>query len=476
MSPVYAHPVRGSAPSSAAFLAVLALTIFLITVIWLRLPYVNGPTYWQWPWLSGNIWRTLGFLCWPLACFLPAWLLLARWDSRWTSWRTFTLLTMLALAQFGFQIAAMFGDYRGLDMISHIVTSADATSYYSDACAIGEDLRSWLSHFHLVRFAEMAPHTQTKPAGPVIFYWAFVRLFGPDVGGVVAGYFVGALTSLGVFVVWLFAWLWTRDPRRRVWCAALYAMLPGLALWLPEFDQWYPIATMLMGLTWMRALREHREAGAWGGTRYALWLGVVLFAFTLMTYVILTMGAWMSLVAFYHLLTAHRHSQALGRITAVIAVGLATWFGLHVLFAWTTGYHPILSFLRALDNEQYFLIFVKRPGGWYVLFDMWDFAISSGMAPLGLAAWELYWGWRGLRESSMNFWLTGMSWATLGIIGFVGLMPGEAARVWLFLQPLLIVPAGLTLSRLGLNRQALLIGAMWLSIAVIKSRMLFIAA
>ncbi len=62
----------------------------------------------------------------------------------------------------------------------------------------------------------------------------------------------------------------------------------------------------------------------------------------------------------------------------------------------------------------------------------------------------------------------------VGIVDLSGLLRAETARVWLFLQPLLLLPAGLTLARLPAGGREGLIGLQWIILVVIKAKMQFI--
>ena len=64
--------------------------------------------------------------------------------------------------------------------------------------------------------------------------------------------------------------------------------------------------------------------------------------------------------------------------------------------------------------------------------------------------------------------------ATILTIDLTGVLRGEAARVWLFLQPLMIVPAALELSRFRGRWRMALFSMQWLILAGLKAKMLFI--
>jgi len=64
--------------------------------------------------------------------------------------------------------------------------------------------------------------------------------------------------------------------------------------------------------------------------------------------------------------------------------------------------------------------------------------------------------------------------ATILTVDLTGVLRGETARVWLFLQPLLIVPAALELARFRGRWRTALFSMQWLILACLKAKMMFI--
>jgi hypothetical protein len=64
--------------------------------------------------------------------------------------------------------------------------------------------------------------------------------------------------------------------------------------------------------------------------------------------------------------------------------------------------------------------------------------------------------------------------ATVLTVDFSGLLRGETARVWLFLQPLLVVPVALELARVRWPWRISLLTLQWWLLVLIKSKMSFI--
>jgi len=69
-----------------------------------------------------------------------------------------------------------------------------------------------------------------------------------------------------------------------------------------------------------------------------------------------------------------------------------------------------------------------------------------------------------------------IGWATIMVTNLSGLLSYETARVWLFLQPLFIVPASLILSHYRKNTIMLVLLAQWIILSTMKANLVFISA
>jgi hypothetical protein len=70
--------------------------------------------------------------------------------------------------------------------------------------------------------------------------------------------------------------------------------------------------------------------------------------------------------------------------------------------------------------------------------------------------------------------LTLIGLATILTIDFTGILRGETSRVWLFLQPLIVVPVAMELSRYRGRWRLALFSMQWLIVACLKAKMIFI--
>lgn len=208
-----ANPFPGERPPPAdpgmsrlqtLFVLAVGLTVSVATL--LELPSINGAAHW----------RNIG-LAMPTAALLGpllaiGWVLWCVERARHSKW---LLLGVLAGSNFLLQVLGIWIDPRGTGLIEQIIRSPVATSYFGNALEI-HGMSAWLRHFHEVALGGI--RSSQHPAGPVVFCWILIRLFGPFTAAPVCGYALGLAGAVGVLVIHAFAGLWT--PGRACWRAS----------------------------------------------------------------------------------------------------------------------------------------------------------------------------------------------------------------------------------------------------------------
>ena len=447
-------------------LAVGALFAIGVAREWNPLAGNRAWTDWVWTWRDLGIFKTAG-LC------LPSFLLIA-----WVLWREdraappplvprlWLALLLLALANYLLQVLGMLADPRGIDLVRQIVSSSVATSYFTDAAAIQRPLE-WLSHF---QDAALNLHSMTHPPGPILFYYVFLRLFAPGPAALAGGCAVGLLASAGTGMMYAFTGLWTKDRRTRLTASAFYALLPALTVFFPEFDQIYPIFSMLLIFCWVKALDAESPS------IYAFYAGSILFAATFLAYNLLSIGIFLLYFCAYYLWRSTWSGTALSRVVRALVSAAATCAGIYLALWLATGYHPLAAFREALSNQA------KLQRRSYLPFPFWDpydFLLGSGILALPVILLHLQRVWRerrlGRRDSTRaDAALTVIGLATILTIDVSGALRAETTRVWIFLQPLLIAPVALELSRFPRNWRFAIFALQWWILACVKAKMTFI--
>ncbi|MDO8795597.1 MAG: hypothetical protein Q7J25_13365 [Vicinamibacterales bacterium] len=418
---------------------------------------LNG-LYWTWNW------RDLGVLATAVR-MLPGLV-----PTAWVVWvlrgadplRPRMLLAALAASCLLHQILGILADPIGIRLIGDIVRSPLATSYYTDALSIHSST-DFLAGFH---DASLQLHSSTHPPGPVLFYRFWIWMFGPEAGAGAGAAVIAGLAAAGVPLIYVFSGLWTADPKERVTVAALYSLLPGLVLMYPEFDQVYPLFSMGIIYAWVRAVT--------GDPRWAVVLGVLLCTAVFFAYGLLTLGAFLAIHAALQVARKGDAPEALRRIARTSAIALGVWCVLLLLLRTTTGFRPLASFLHALAAHEAGAGGHGRPWLACVIFDPYDFVLGAGILALPLTWVYCERIVRTGRDWTEEERLSLIGLAVVGIVDLSGLLRAETARVWLFLQPLLLLPAGLALARLPAGGREGLVGLQWIILVVIKAKMQFI--
>lgn len=409
-------------------------------------------THWT-PWRDLGILRTSAILLPPFP--LIAWVL---WRAEQETPRSpWLLLGVLTAASFAMQALGILADPRGFELVHRIVVSP-ATSYFSDAINI-RSLSEWLRHFHEI---PLHFHSQTHPPGPILYYLAFVKLFGPETGATVGGWFVGLLASMGVPAMYAFAGLWTRETRARLTAAAFYALVPAVMLFFPEFDQVYPIVAMLLMLFWAKALD-----GA--SVSFAVGAGAILFVATFFAYNLLCLSSFLLYYAMYRIWRGSAWSGVV-RSSAIAGGTVAAVYG--VLWV-AAGFNAIGGLQRSLAFQERYSVVLHRAYAPFVFLDMYDYFLGAGMIAFPILIFYLRRQWDPQRR---DFALTLIGLATVLTIDLSGLLRGETARVWLFAQPLLVVPVALEIVRLPWRWKVAIFGLQWFILVCLKAKMTFLDA
>jgi hypothetical protein len=414
----------------------------------------------QWPWRDLDLLPTAEFLLAPLALIAGVLWRMERTDSpAYARW-----LWVLAAANFLLQLLGMEANLLGIGWIRQIVMSPGATSYFTDALAI-HGVGSWLGQFHE---AILQLHSTTHPPGPILFYYVFVRFFGPSAGAMLGGCSVGLLGSLGVVVMYRFAALWTGDAGTRFLASAVYALIPSLVVFFPEFDQVYPILSMGLILLWVEALTAPRRSG-----RNAVLVGATLFVSLFFAYNLAVTGVFLAYFALYWLWRQGGCRSAWLALFRTGAIALAVVAGFYLVLGCFTGFQPVASFRSALAAQALIAPTLNRPYHAVILVDPYCFLIGAGVVALPILLFQLR-GAVGCFRDSNAAAMTLIGLATILTVDAYGHL-GETARVWMFLQPLVVVPVALALASARWQWRLSILAMQWWILVCLKARFEFLA-
>jgi hypothetical protein len=234
------------------------------------------------------------------------------------------------------------------------------------------------------------------------------------------------LSTFSVTATYWFINTATRDRDAALAGASYFALTPALIVFLPQFDQIYPALACALLVTWMLALRT-------GKLSWSIALGVILWLITFTTYTLLVLGVF--LIGYWFLTRAEGR-----RALKISAISLAIIVAMYALLWITTGYNPLATFRTVLTLQSAMKTELNRPWLATVPADFVD--LLMGLCWLALLLLVFHFINRHNRSS-----IAWLGLVQILIVAFTGLLPGETARVWMFMVPLLMVPVGLELSR-----------------------------
>lgn len=371
-------------------------------------------------------------------------------------------LAILACAMFCVDFGAALAN-RGPDVLSwleQVIKSQLDTSYYADAVRLRVQ-PNWIATF---QNQQLYLHSSTHPIGPVLYYAVLIDWLGPENTTIAAPVLIAIISSMSVFAMYFFSGVWTCARKDRLMLCVLWALCPAVGLIFPEFDQMYPALTMVMLASVIYALERD--------LRFTILLGVALFVSTLFAYNLLVLGTFFILIAPGYLWLKKWKRDAAYRLIGAVLLTLFVFVGMHTAFSLTTGYHPVASFQHALHTQK---LIEKRPHGLQISSDnlAW-FSLGSGFLPEILCILFLLTMIKKKAKKDFSSIATIAGIVTLIMVELTGVLDYEAQRVWLFLQPLVFVPAALQLARYSLREQRIVLIAQWLLLATIGRSLVFI--
>jgi hypothetical protein len=471
---------------------IVLLTLLLANLLLRHVPGMNGPWYWKWPWRALPFFPLYPALALAAAPAAAAYVLRRRRQQRVAEPADDRLpVLLLTLATLALSLTAVFVHTRpyGPWRLVSMVRSPIVNSYFSDAAALQANiaenpalstrlaLRDWpllLPHFH--------QHSRFKPPGLVMYYLMWIKLLGPsDAAAAAGGILLALLGALRVPAAYWFVRTFARD-RQAAWETATFvALSPGLVLFLPMFDTFYPAIACLLLILWARALERGRAADA-------LAFGALLALGLFLSYIFLVFGVFM--VSHALLKIADAPAVMSRRVLRQGAIASATIVALYALLYAATGFDPLETSRAIGPLVMRDLVQLSRPYPQHVFFDVLDFGMSAGWIAFPLVLFLVLPVHPALRRPDASAApaapagpIRGMTPAArlvllcllqIVTVALVALLPGEAARLWLPMLPLLIAPAALELTRWPFAARIGVYACLWLMLAVLCQNLAFV--
>ena len=456
-------PRHGSRELARGALVVASAAV-LILLVSRHVHWMNG-MLWVREWRSLPLLDALPLI---LAGALPLAFACARWCARGAAGRL-----ELALAASTAGLLTLAGCYFydgtfGPERLPLAIEHQYVTSYFQDALRLADHPGFLAEYPRLMDTLHL--HSENKPPGPVLFFLAFLELFGAENAALVCGLALAALAALVVVSVhWMASTLHgSRDAA--FGAAALMALCPGLVLTLPSMDAVMPHFTCLLVGTWAIALRRDSPAAA-------LLYGLVLALAAMFTPLLLVTGAFLAAFTAHHVLRDADRRGALSRAARQVAIALSTLVALYALLYAATGYDVIAVYREVLgskhdwDPELTRQELLGRPYGKALISDPWEFLLGTGWI-IGLVA--AFRAFDACRERSGTWAIEMFGLANIVLLPLCSFVRGESARLWMFLVPFLVLPAGVELARSTPRRRLLALGSLLAVLATIFVNMRFV--
>ncbi len=455
---------------------VLLVAGVMIALILLHVPGVNGPWYWWWPW------RRLTWVLYAAMLLAAIPFVFAQWlyaRGRRIGWA----VACLALATLCLELTALaLQPPTGLRRLPLIVQNTVITSYYTDAAILSEQENistwEWLYQYPDI-VVLLHVHARYKPPGLMLYYLTLIGLFedgtlAATVGGLGVA-LMGAAAPVAAYrmILTFGADRHAPDPtaaRDAAFCGASFlALCPALLLFLPQFDQAYVTLTgvllTLYGLTLFGPARSR--------TRMAIAFGVVMALVLFMSYIFFIYGFFY--IVYWAVFLTDRGPAVARRAFARLILAAATTCALYGLLWVLTGFDPIRTFYNIAEAQTIALIPLERPFPWHMLIDVLDFAMAAGyLGFLLVAFYFLSEGKAALFGRSPKHRLVQVALLQIGVVAGAALLPGETARLWMPMLPLLAAPVGFELARWSARHRAVVYACLWLIVVVLCQNMIFI--
>ena len=443
-------------------IVVCGLFILLVSF---HVPGVNGPAYWMWSWRRLN-----GIPLFPSAILGLLPFLLAQGVNARNHKQTGLSIGLLMMSSLLLQLIflAVQSVPLSLDRLARIVESPGATSYFTDAAKLSlsglTSQRHWMQYFPSLQ-PYFAIHSTNKPPGPILYYLLVIQYFGVTARAAwVAGLGVGVLSVLAIPATYRMLRQLLGDHSRAFCGASFLSLCPAFVLFFPELDPFYGVLTCLLILAWHDAMvTRHR-------------IPLVLFALIaslafFMSYSMMVLGFF--LIGYAMMQPHHPHQwEIFGKKVLFIGLIVVSVYGF--LYA-ATGFNALRSFKVAFFLARKQTLVLGRGFPHTIPYDFLDFALGSGWLGILLACYYFVpFPKEGLKRWSPEGRLSFLSVLQIGVVGMLALLPGETARVWLFMLPLLMIPVGCELATWSLRARCTAYVALWAISVVVCQNMVFI--
>jgi len=337
-------------------------------------------------------------------------------------------------------------------LISHAATQAPGLIVF---CGITRQIVMKLPF--LIWFAEqillLSPGVTTEEIAKAMQRWHNVSVTSEDVAAALWCAVVYIIIGCGAIFFIIHIGKLIKNLKVGWGSAALFAIIPAFHIFTPSVDQMYPTVTAM--ITFLVIFALHCIVTNISKSFFAFIVAGFVLGFSIfinLGFIVLLPFCIFLICINACQMPKHFRGHFLG-IISFIAAFLITLFALCLL----TGCN-IWAVFRKSDmlRMQLYSIHTPRPYLPWVWGNLVDFFVFTGI-PLTIGF--MYQVTREMKAAVKEHSLSSFSpmlWAfilTFFLLLFSGKVRGEAARMWLFLTPMVVVPASIALDELGIWEQ-----------------------
>ncbi|MEP7287614.1 MAG: glycosyltransferase family 39 protein [Chloroflexota bacterium] len=249
------------------------------------------------------------------------------------------------------------------------------------------------------------------------------------------------------------------DRRTACWAVVLWPLVPGMNIFSPRFNVFYPLMLLVMLTVLWRGLDRSRPSWRWLLIAVAGFIVSVGIFLNISLFPLGLLGGLTILIYWWKNKDAGRSLPVLIGNLVAFGVGCAALW----LFYGTLTHVTIFDMLN-LSLTQH--LAMNRPYVPWLFMHPYDMFIFVGIPIAALAIWHMVRG--SFKDSSRSEIFTLAAGLTLVIMVLSGTARGETGRVWLFFAPLWILLAAEILNRWQVQRNERATGLAGLSILIMQ--------
>lgn len=429
-----AASLRSDVRAWPGFLVAVVLVVVAAAAGFLaHTPGLNGyEGLWAWPWRMLP-WSPL----YPLLLLGAVPVFLAHGALARGKTTTGKALALLVIGNLGLQIflCGSQSDPFSLDRIWQTVASPESTGYFTDAIRLSR-IPGWMSSYPQL-LSQLTLHSSTKPPGYLLYYMFFVEVFGERTGAFWGGLTTGFLGALAVPATYWLARTYKVQKEGAFHAACLIAFAPGLLLFFPGFDQILAAVACLQLAVW-RELLERKSA------TLAVAFGAIVFLTTFFTYSLLVLGVFIVLWLARQL--RERPDEA-GPIAVRVALAVLVFVALNLALWAIVHFQPIETFRAAVAEQQAFA--ATRPTTFWrtVPMDVYQGAMGAGFVLVVALVYRFSILFGAEPSGPLERPFLVIALVQIAVVAVSMLLAIETTRLWIFLIPLVAIPAGCEVAR-----------------------------